>query len=134
MILVHLASGFEEVEALTVVDILRRVGKETNIVSVTGEKSVKGAHGITVEVDYLFEDADYGRCEMIVLPGGLPGAYGLRDHSGLTEKNPGIFTEGKTSGGYLRSAAGSGKRRSFEGKTRHDLSGNGRTAGGRSSG
>ena len=83
MICVYLASGFEEVEALTVVDILRRAGKETASVSVTGEKMVAGSHGITVEADYLFEEIDHENCQMIVLPGGLPGAYGLRDHRGL---------------------------------------------------
>lgn len=83
MILVHLAQGFEEVEAITVVDILRRVDLPAYFVSVTGDKSVKGAHGITIEADYLFEDIDYEKCEMIVLPGGLPGAYNLRDHGGL---------------------------------------------------
>lgn len=86
MILVHLAQGFEEVEAITVVDILRRVDLSAYFVSVTGDKSVKGAHGITVEADYLFEDIDYEKCEMIVLPGGLPGAYNLRDHGGLYRK------------------------------------------------
>lgn len=86
MIYVHLAYGFEEVEALTVVDILRRAEQEVKTVSVTGQKSVTGAHGITVEADLLFEEADYEKCQMLVLPGGLPGAYGLRDHAGLGEK------------------------------------------------
>ena len=68
MILVHLAEGFEEVEALTVVDVLRRVDLQAYLVSVTGEKMVKGAHGIRVEADYLFEEIDYNKCDMIVLP------------------------------------------------------------------
>ena len=86
MVYVHLAYGFEELEALTVVDLLRRVEKPVRLVSVTGSKKVEGAHGISVEADLLFEDADYDDCQMIVLPGGLPGTFGLRDHAGLTGK------------------------------------------------
>jgi 4-methyl-5(b-hydroxyethyl)-thiazole monophosphate biosynthesis len=86
MIFVHLAEGFEEIEAVTVVDLLRRVDLESYFVSISGSKFVKGAHGITYEADFLFEEADYSKCEMIVLPGGLPGAYNLREHEGLREK------------------------------------------------
>ncbi len=83
MVYVHLATGFEEVEALTCVDVLRRADIEVKTVSVTGDKSVDGTHGVKVEADTLFEEADYEQCEMIVLPGGLPGATNLRDHQGL---------------------------------------------------
>ena len=55
------AEGTEEVEALTVVDILRRVGIETHIVSVTGEEIVAGAHGIRVKTDMLAEEVDYAQ-------------------------------------------------------------------------
>ena len=85
MVYVHLATGFEEVEALTTVDVLRRAGIETKTVSITGEKLVVGTHDIPVQADLLFEEADYDSCEMIVLPGGLPGATNLGGHSGLTE-------------------------------------------------
>lgn len=83
MVYVHLATGFEEVEALTIVDILRRAGVEVKTVSITGEKLVMGTHGIGVEADLLYEDTDYEACEMIVLPGGLPGASNLEAHEGL---------------------------------------------------
>lgn len=95
MILVHLAEGFEEVEALTVVDILRRVDLPVYSVSVTGSKLVRGAHGIGVEADYCFEEIDYDKCDMIVLPGGLPGATNLRDHKGLCQKIALFAEEGK---------------------------------------
>ena len=86
MILVHLATGFEEVEALTCVDILRRVDLDARLVSVTDDIYVEGAHGITVKADLMFDDVDYSECEMIVLPGGLPGAHNLRDHEGLRKE------------------------------------------------
>ena len=73
MIAIHLAEGFEEIEALTVADVLRRAGKDAQLVSVSGNLMVTGAHGITVKADCLFEDADYAACEMLVLPGGMPG-------------------------------------------------------------
>lgn len=86
MVLIHLAEGFEEVEALTVVDVLRRAGVDAETVSVSGAQTVCGTHGIEVKADLLFDEADYEACEMIVLPGGLPGATNLRDHAGLTAR------------------------------------------------
>ena len=86
MVFIHLATGFEEVEALTAADLLRRAGVETALVSVTGEKTVEGAHGFRIEADMLFEDADYSDCELIVLPGGMPGTKNLAAHRGLCDK------------------------------------------------
>ncbi len=77
------AEGTEEVEALTVVDILRRAGIETRIVSVTEDRIVTGAHGIRVEADMLMGEVDFSKAAMLVLPGGLPGAYNLASHEGL---------------------------------------------------
>lgn len=85
MVYVHLATGFEEVEALTVIDLLRRAGIEVKSVSITGEKRVMGTHNIPVEADIIFEEADYESCDMIVLPGGLPGADYLGEHEGLVK-------------------------------------------------
>ena len=83
MVAVFLADGFEEIEALTVADVLRRAGKDAQLVSVSGNLMVTGAHGITVKADCLFEDADYAACEMLVLPGGMPGTKHLGEHQGL---------------------------------------------------
>lgn len=85
MIYVHLANGFEEIEALTIVDLLRRADLQVQTVSITGDKKVMGTHGIPVEADILYQEADYEQCEMIVLPGGLPGADYLGEHEGLTK-------------------------------------------------
>lgn len=83
MIYVHLADGFEEIEALTIVDLLRRAELEVQTVSITGSRRVMGTHGVPVEADILFEETDYESCEMIVLPGGMPGAANLGNHEGL---------------------------------------------------
>jgi len=91
----HLAEGFEEIEALSVVDVLRRAQIETDTVSVTGKKEVTGAHGIRVIADLLFEDADYSSADMIVLPGGMPGTLNLEKHIGLTEIILQFSREGK---------------------------------------
>lgn len=92
---VHLATGFEELEALSPVDVLRRGGVDVKTVSVTGEKTVVGSHGIPVTADLLFSEADYEDCEMIVLPGGLPGATNLGAHEGLCGKIREFFSAGK---------------------------------------
>jgi 4-methyl-5(b-hydroxyethyl)-thiazole monophosphate biosynthesis len=95
MVYVHLADGFEEIEALTVVDVLRRAGIETKMVSVTGGEAVRGAHDIVVTADLLFEEADYEKCEMIVLPGGMPGTNNLAKHEGLKKQLNAFAQNGK---------------------------------------
>jgi 4-methyl-5(b-hydroxyethyl)-thiazole monophosphate biosynthesis len=86
VVTVHLAEGFEEIEAITIIDVLRRAGIETIIVSVTGHHEIEGAHGIIVTADKLFEDTDYEEAGMIILPGGMPGSANLKDHVGLRNK------------------------------------------------
>lgn len=83
---IHLATGFEEIEALTCADWLRRADIDAKLVSMTREKTVVGVHDISVNADLLFEEADYENCDMIVLPGGLPGATNLEDHAQLAEE------------------------------------------------
>lgn len=80
---VFLADGFEEIEALTVVDMLRRAGKETVMVSIGKKKTVTGSHKIPVEADVLFTDCDFSDVDMAVLPGGMPGTKHLFEHKGL---------------------------------------------------
>lgn len=76
MVYVLLAEGFEEVEALTPVDLLRRAGLDVKMVS-AGEKLVTGARNITVQADMLLADVDMDACEMLILPGGMPGTKKL---------------------------------------------------------
>ena len=72
-----LADGFEEIEALTVVDVLRRTGAICDMTSLSGN-TVKGCHGMEVTVDKTLDEID-DSYQMVILPGGLPGATNLRD-------------------------------------------------------
>lgn len=80
---VFLADGFEEIEGLTVVDLLRRAGIETQTVSIMGREEINGAHGIGVKADTVFEHTDFSDTKMLVLPGGMPGTTHLKEHKGL---------------------------------------------------
>lgn len=82
-IYVFLADGFEEIEGLTVVDLLRRAGLDTVTVSITGRKEITGSHRIVLHADELFEEADFDDTAMLVLPGGMPGTLHLGEHIGL---------------------------------------------------
>ncbi len=74
---VFFGTGFEEIEALTVVDILRRAGIETEMVSVMNDKTVQGSHQIPVVMDKLIWEVDFGSVDALVLPGGLDGTKNL---------------------------------------------------------
>lgn len=82
---IFLAEGFEEIEALATVDVLRRGGIDVKTVSVTGKFDVEGAHGITILTDILFEDTDFHGVDILILPGGMPGTRNLEKHSGLID-------------------------------------------------
>ena len=88
---IFLADGFEEIEGLTVVDILRRAGVEIQMVSIMGRKELTGSHGIPVVADAVFEEVDFSDGTLYVLPGGMPGTKRLAAHEGLAallkEKN-----------------------------------------------
>lgn len=77
MIYVFLAEGFEEIEAVTVIDVLRRAGMDVKTVAITGELQVIGAHQITVTADISVEEVDLDRASAIVFPGGMPGTDNL---------------------------------------------------------
>ncbi len=80
---IFLANGYEEIEGLTVVDLLRRANIDIQMVSVTGDLFVTGSHQITSKTDVLFEEADFTDGDMLVLPGGMPGTKNLKEHAGL---------------------------------------------------
>jgi protein deglycase len=82
---VHFAEGFEEIEALTIVDVLRRAGITTAMVSITGKRQVTGAHDIKIITDIVFEDVNYDDASIVILPGGMPGSKNLKEHDGLAK-------------------------------------------------
>lgn len=82
---VFLADGFEEIEGLTVVDLLRRAGVEVTTVSITEKLTIHGAHKIDVQADKMFDEVNYQEEDMVVLPGGMPGTLNLGAHAGVKE-------------------------------------------------
>lgn len=80
---IFLAEGFEELEAISPVDILRRAGIPVTMVSVTSSLYVSGANGITIVADKLFEQCHYADADLLVLPGGMPGTTNLDAHEML---------------------------------------------------
>ncbi|MCM1029696.1 MAG: DJ-1/PfpI family protein [Pseudoflavonifractor sp.] len=82
---IFLADGFEEIEALAPLDILRRAGMPVKTVSISDSLDVTGAHGATVKADILFGHDDMGRAEWLILPGGMPGASNLADYGPLCD-------------------------------------------------
>ena len=97
MVYLFLANGFEEIEALCPLDLLRRAGVEVTTVGVGGAEFVMGAHHICVQTDIpdtMYRDA---RPEMIILPGGMPGSKNL-DESRVVDT---ALRAAHTCGGYL---------------------------------
>ena len=92
---VFLAPGFEELEGLTVVDLLRRAGVEVTMVSIEETRSITGSHGITVEADRLFGEMDYADQDLLVLPGGMPGTTNLKNCDRLLELLHSFHKQGK---------------------------------------
>lgn len=97
-VIVCLADGFEEIEAVGIIDILRRAELEVTTVSIRQGREVTGAHGIKVMADVLFGEADFSGYDLLVLPGGMPGAANLREHKGLREKIVEFDRKGKMLG------------------------------------
>ena len=89
---VILANGFEEIEALTVVDVLRRANISCDMVGF--EEQVTGSHDIQVTADRVF-DGDLSDYDLLVLPGGMPGSANLRDNQALISEIQAFNQEGK---------------------------------------
>lgn len=82
---IFLANGHEEVEALMVVDLLRRAGIQISTVSITGSKMVTSSHNVTYEADLLFSEVEGTMADLVVLPGGLPGTTNLLEFKPLMD-------------------------------------------------
>lgn len=84
MIYLFLAPGFEEIEVVATIDVIRRANLKITTVSITDSRIITGAHGIGIEADTLFADNVYNKARMLILPGGMPGTTNLGEYSPLT--------------------------------------------------
>ena len=90
-----MATGCEEIEALTVVDLLRRAKISIDMISVDSAPTVTGAHGIIVEADVPMRDADWSKYEALILPGGMPGTLNLKNNETVTTQVKQFYNAGK---------------------------------------
>lgn len=82
---IFIADGFEEIEALTVVDVMRRAGMDVTVVSISDGLKATGAHGVSLLADKCFSDVDFSEAEWLVVPGGMPGTANLAKFQPLNE-------------------------------------------------
>lgn len=94
-VFLFLANGFEEIEAVATIDVMRRGGLNVTTVSVSETKEVTGAHNVSVLADALFSETDFSKGDLLVLPGGMPGASNLNSHAGLKTLLTEYNAEGK---------------------------------------
>lgn len=93
-----LANGFEDIEALAPLDILRRGGVEVVTVSITSENAVETAHGVTIMADTTIGNVDMSDADLLILPGGMPGAKNLLECEAVCEALVKQNEEGKLIG------------------------------------
>lgn len=94
-IAIFFAAGYEEIEALTVVDILRRAGEDITMVSITDERRVTSSHGVEVAMDKTISELNFDEMDVIVLPGGMPGTKNLEACEALMEQVDAFVKTGK---------------------------------------
>lgn len=85
MITIFLANGFEMIEALTPCDVLTRAGAEVKLVSITDSLTVTSTHNVSVTCDLTLSELKRSNIDMLVLPGGMPGADNLYSSVALRE-------------------------------------------------
>lgn len=116
MVYVFLAEGFEEIEALSPVDILRRGGVETKTVGI-GSKTVTGSHNITVLCDLSENEVDFDAVDAIVLPGGMPGTLNLEKNQTVNKVIDFAYKNRKIIGAICAAPSILGKKGILEGKS-----------------
>lgn len=117
MVYVILADGFEEIEALTPVDVLRRAGADVKTLGITG-RTVKGAHGIEVACD-LYAEEDHVNmdfAEMLIFPGGMPGADNIDKYSRTDAYIESVLSNGRYVGAICAAPMVLGKRGYLDGR------------------
>lgn len=90
-----IANGTEEIEALIPLDVLRRAGVEVVLVSITGELVATSAHGVQIVADAVVEDVDTSDADLLMIPGGIPGAPNLCAHPLVREAIQKQYDAGK---------------------------------------
>ena len=91
---IFLADGFEDIEGLTVVDLMRRAGIDIETVSIKNSREITTSHNITMYTDRIFEGTDFSDADMLVLPGGMPGTKYLGEYAPLQELLRGFYEKG----------------------------------------
>ena len=91
---IFFADGFEDIEGLTVVDLMRRAGIDIQTVSIKETKEIKTSHGIHLLTDRTFGECDFSDADMLVIPGGMPGTKYLEEYKPLTDLLTGFYQKG----------------------------------------
>ena len=114
---IFMADGCEEIEGLTVVDLVRRAGIEIEMISVSGEKNVTGSHKIAFQTDVSKADADFASYDGIVLPGGMPGTTHLMEDETVNRVIKEFAQDGKLVAAICAAPSVLGNAGLLEGKT-----------------
>lgn len=113
---VFIANGTEESECLIIVDLLRRAGIETRLISITDSKTVVSSHDITIVADGIFDEENFDDSDMIFVPGGMPGVTNMLAHEGLKNLIIKFVNEQKRVGAVCAGPAVLGQAGVLEGK------------------
>lgn len=97
-VLVPLAKGFEEIEAVSIIDVLRRAGVDVVVAALSGEMLVEGANGITIQADTEVKNVTANELDMVVLPGGWDGTHALADDANVQNLLREMDAKGKNIG------------------------------------
>lgn len=95
---VFLAEGFEEIEAISIVDVLRRGEAFVDVISIADSEYVEGGHHITIKVDKSFAGTQFDEYDILILPGGMPGTTNLSKHDQLCKLLVDFNNKGKKIG------------------------------------
>ncbi len=115
-IAIFFSEGYEEVEAIAVVDICRRCDITVDMVSITEDRTVFSSHGIGVVMDKTLTEIDFDDYDMLVLPGGLKGTRGLEAHDGLMAHIDDFDAKGKYIGAICAAPSIFGHRGILKGR------------------
>ena len=113
---VFIADGTEEVECLTIVDLLRRAGIDVRLVSIMESQTVVSSHKVTIVADGQFDTEDYSDSDMLFIPGGMPGVTNMLAHEGLKDLIKRFNAEGKRLGAVCAGPSVLGQTGVLEGK------------------